>query len=64
LKVKIKKFGKFFIAAGVRVYEKNTVYNFVDFRIKRAGSSNYGGRLFSAGAGSRLAEMQELRIKN
>jgi len=46
LEVKIKKFRKIFIAAMVRIYVKNAVYNFVDFRIKRAGSSNYGGRLF------------------
>jgi len=34
----------FFIASGAKTYGKNVVYNFVDFRIKRAGSSNYGGR--------------------
>ena len=46
----------FFIAYPAWTYVKNTAYIFVDFRIKRAGSSNYGGRLFSAGAESRLPE--------
>jgi hypothetical protein len=40
----------------VRIYGKNVVYNFVDFRIKRAGSSNYGGRLFSAGGCEPVAQ--------
>jgi len=57
LGLKIKKFTIFFIAAGVRSYEKYGVYNFVDFRIKRAGTFNYGGGFFSAQAESRLPEM-------
>ena len=46
MEVKIKKLRKIFIAVGIRDYGKNSVYNFVDFRIKRAGTFNYGGRLF------------------
>jgi hypothetical protein len=57
LKTKNGKLKKIFIPLQAGTYGKNAVYNFVDFRIKRAGTSNYGGRLFSAGAGSRLAEM-------
>jgi hypothetical protein len=33
----------FFIPLIAKTYGKNAVYIFVDFRIKRAGSSNYGG---------------------
>ncbi|OHB82053.1 MAG: hypothetical protein A2Z38_08020 [Planctomycetes bacterium RBG_19FT_COMBO_48_8] len=43
---KNRKIEIFFIPCLVRTYIKNTVYNFVDFRIKSAGSSNYGGRIF------------------
>jgi hypothetical protein len=37
----------FFIASTAKTYGKKAVYNFVDFRIKSAGTSNYGGLLFS-----------------
>jgi hypothetical protein len=43
LKTKIGKSKKFFIPYHTRTYGENGVYNFVDFRIKRAGTSNYGG---------------------
>jgi len=43
---KNRKFEFFFIACPAETYVKNTAYIFVDFRIKRAGSSNYGGLLF------------------
>jgi hypothetical protein len=46
LKTKIVKLKNFFIAVRVRTYGKNAVYNFVDFRIKRAGMFNYGGAAF------------------
>jgi len=46
LKTKIGKLKIFFIPCPISTYVKNTVYNFVDFRIKRADSSNYGGRVF------------------
>jgi hypothetical protein len=46
LETKIKKFENIFIPLSTRTYIKNTVYIFVDFRIKRAGCSNYGGLLF------------------
>jgi len=45
LKTKIGNLKIFFIACPTGTYVKNTVYNFVDFRIKSADSSNYGGRL-------------------
>jgi len=38
----------FFIPYPAISYIKNAVYNFVDFRIKSAGPSNYGGALFFA----------------
>jgi hypothetical protein len=57
LEVKIKKFRKLFIAVGIRVYGEKGVYNFVDFRIKSAGTFNYGGAFFSPRAWSRLVEM-------
>ena len=41
----MKKFKNFFIPSTSSTYIKNAVYNFVDFRIKSADSSNYGGRL-------------------
>jgi len=47
---------KIFIAAGIRAYSKNAVYIFVDFRIKRAGSSNYGGRCYSPGGREPVAQ--------
>jgi hypothetical protein len=46
LETKIGNLKKFFTPYHTRTYGENGVYNFVDFRIKRAGSSNYGGRLF------------------
>jgi hypothetical protein len=46
LKTKIGKLKIFFIPYHTSTYIKNAVYNFVDFRIKRAGSSNYGGVSF------------------
>jgi len=46
LETKIKKFENIFIPLPTRTYVKNLVYIFVDFRIKRAGCSNYGGLLF------------------
>jgi len=47
LKTKIRNLKNFFIPYPARSYAKNPAYIFVDFRIKRAGSSNYGGLLFS-----------------
>jgi len=46
LKTKIGNFKIFFIPYQINTYVKKAVYNFVDFRIKSAGSSNYGGQLF------------------
>jgi len=46
LKTKIGKLKIFFIPYPTRIYAKKAVYNFVDFRIKSAGSSNYGGVSF------------------
>jgi len=46
LETKIKKFEIFFIPFHTGTYIKNTVYIFVVFRIKRAGSSNYRGAYF------------------
>jgi hypothetical protein len=43
---KNRKIEKIFIPYQTRTYGKNAAYIFVDFRIKRAGSSNYGGRFF------------------
>ena len=43
---KNRKFEFFFIACPAGTYVKNAAYNFVDFRIKPAGSSNYGGPSF------------------
>jgi len=43
---KNRKFKNFFSLCTVRGYIKKAVYVFVDFRIKSAGSSNYGGQLF------------------
>jgi hypothetical protein len=40
---KNRKFENFFIACPAGTYVENTAYIFVDFRIKHAGSSNYGG---------------------
>jgi hypothetical protein len=48
LKTKIGNLKIFFIPYQARTYIKKSVYHFVDFRIKRAGSSNYGGRVFFA----------------
>jgi hypothetical protein len=45
---KNRKFLIFFIACPAGTYVKNAAYIFVDFRIKTACSSNYGGRLFFA----------------
>jgi len=58
LKTKIKKFKIFFIPSPASTYIKNAVYNFVDFRIKSAGPSNYGGLLFFA-----LRQKTKLKIK-
>ncbi|OHB64649.1 MAG: hypothetical protein A2168_01390 [Planctomycetes bacterium RBG_13_50_24] len=49
MKTKIGKLKIFFIPYQARTYVKNAVYNFVDFRIKRAGNSNYGGGFFGRG---------------
>jgi hypothetical protein len=46
LETKIGIFKIFFIPFPASTYVKNPAYNFVDFRIKRAGSSNYGGAVF------------------
>jgi len=46
LKNKIGNLKKFFIPLHTKTYVKNFVYNFVDFRIKLAGNSNYGGVSF------------------
>jgi len=46
LKTKIGNSNFFFILYLTETYGKNAVYNFVDFRIKRAGTSNYGGLFF------------------
>jgi hypothetical protein len=43
---KNKKVRKFLYSIPTKTYVKNPVYKFVDFRIKRAGCSNYGGLLF------------------
>ena len=43
---KNQKFEFFFIPCHTKTYVENAVYIFVDFRIKRAGSSNYGGAPF------------------
>jgi hypothetical protein len=48
LKTKIAIFKIFFIPFPTSTYVRNPAYNFVDFRTKRAGTSNYGGRLFFA----------------
>ena len=40
---KNRKSEKIFIPYHTSTYGENAVYIFVDFRIKRAGSSNYGG---------------------
>jgi hypothetical protein len=48
LKTKIEKLKIFFIPYPSKTYGKKAVYNFVDFRIKSAGSSNYGGLTFFA----------------
>jgi len=45
LKTKIGNLKIFFIPYPERSYIKKTVYNFVDFRIKRADPFNYGGLL-------------------
>ncbi len=42
-------FISFFIPYHTRTYGENGVYNFVDFRIKRAGTFNYRGRLSAPG---------------
>jgi len=42
----MKNLEKFFIPAPTSTYSNNPVYIFVDFRIKRAGSSNYRGKAF------------------
>jgi hypothetical protein len=47
LKTKIKKVKNFFIPYHTSTYGENPVYIFVDFRIKRAGCSNYGGGFFA-----------------
>jgi len=52
LKVKIGILKIFFIPFPANTYIKNPVYIFVDFRIKRAGPSNYGGLLYSPRAKS------------
>ena len=44
----MKKLKFFFILCRIDTYGEKTAYIFVDFRIKRAGSSNYGGLLFFA----------------
>jgi len=48
LETKIKKFKTFFTPFSANTYIKISVYIFVDFRIKRAGSFNYGGLPFFA----------------
>jgi hypothetical protein len=46
LETKIKKFENFFIPFSISTYGEKAVYNFVDFRIKPAYPSNYGGVVF------------------
>jgi hypothetical protein len=46
LKTKIGNSKKFFIPSQTSTYGENGVYNFVDFRIKRAGTSNSRGVVF------------------
>jgi hypothetical protein len=46
LKSKIGKLKKLFIPSHTKTYSKNTIYNFIVFRIKSAGSSNNGGLTF------------------
>jgi len=46
LKTKTGNLKFFFIACPAGTYVKNTAYIFVDFRIKRAGSSNSRGAAF------------------
>jgi hypothetical protein len=44
LEIKIGKLKIFFIPYHTTTYGENAAYNFVEIRIKRAGSANYGGR--------------------
>jgi len=46
LKTKIKNLKIFIIPAHKSTYVEEAVYNFVVFRIKRAGCSNYRGAAF------------------
>ena len=50
LEAKIEDCEIFFIACCAETYVAKGVYNFVDFRVKRAGSSNYRGASFAPGA--------------
>ena len=43
---KNRKFENFFILYHTRTYGENSVYIYVDFRIKRAGWANYRGATF------------------
>jgi hypothetical protein len=46
LKTKIGKLKNLLFPTNKELTVKNTRYNFVDFRIKRTGGSNYGGLHF------------------
>jgi len=59
LKTKIGNLKYFFIACPARTYVKNAAYIFVDFRIKTACSSNYGGRLFLPPAKRQVKRQKE-----
>jgi len=45
-RTKVKKFINFFILSTTSAHSKDAVYDFIDFRIKRAGTFNYGGAAF------------------
>jgi hypothetical protein len=63
LKTKIGNLKIFFIACPAVTYVKNTAYIFVDFRIKRAGSSNYGGLLFLP-SGKKTSKKANIAIRD
>jgi len=60
---KNRKFENIFIPYLTSTYGKNTVYNFVDFRIKRAGTFNYRGRAFSAPGRKGKIKIQNVKCK-
>jgi len=63
LEAKIGNLKKFFIPYQTRTYGENGVYIFVDFRIKRASSSNYRGAPFRPPAGKAKIKNQNVKCK-